>query len=132
MSDLDRRQLELYERAAEAMWQNLAGLARAEAAALPDSYYFLRRPEQVRLAEEHDRAEWIKDVKRRYGLICTGEVPQFRLPWPGGITGGPWEVISDHTLELHTEWPPECRCVLLDGEQVSLGGPCPVHAELEP
>lgn len=89
---------------------------------------WLRRVAVQREAEERARREWINDLKRRYGLVCIGEIPQFRVPWPGGITGGPWEVISDRTLELHVDWPPECSCVLFDGEQVSLGGPCPVHA----
>jgi hypothetical protein len=89
---------------------------------------YWQRAAERREAEERGRLEWIADVKRRYGLVCIGEVPQYRLPWPGGVLSGPWEVISDHTLELHIEWPPECRCVLLNGEQVSLGGPCPVHA----
>jgi hypothetical protein len=128
MSELDRWQRERYEAAAAAIAENLTRLVRAETAALPDGYYFLWRTEQARQAEERGRQEWISDVKRRLGIVCIGEIPQFRVPWPGGVLGGPYEVISDHTLELHVEWPPECRCVLLDGEQVSLGGPCPVHA----
>jgi hypothetical protein len=89
---------------------------------------WLRRLADQRVAEARDRLEWISCLKRRWGLVCTGEVPQCRLPWPGGILGARWEVISDHTLELHVDWPPECRCVLLDGQRASLGGPCPVHA----
>jgi len=89
---------------------------------------WLRRLADQRVAEERDRLEWISDLKRRYGLVCFGEIPKYGVPWPGGILGGPYEVISDHTLELHIDWPPECRCVLLDGGRASLGGPCPVHA----
>jgi hypothetical protein len=47
--------------------------------------------------------------------------------WPAGVPDGPWETVSEHTLECPCGWPEGCRCVLMDGERVSLGGPCPVH-----
>jgi hypothetical protein len=101
----------------------------------PELLYFLRsasswlrRVAERRAAEERERQKWLSGLKRRWGLVCFGEFPPYRLPWPGGIIGGPYEVISDHTLELHIDWPPECSCVLLDGERASLGGPCPVHS----
>ena len=93
---------------------------------------WLRRVAERRIAEERERQEWVSSLKRRWGLVCTGDFPPYRIPWPGGILGARWEVISDHTLELRIDWPPECSCVLIDGEQMSLGGPCLVHAARQP
>ncbi len=78
-------------------------------------------------AEERGREQWIADVKRRLGRVCIGDPPRQPEAWPAVAAGAAYEVISDHTLEVPRGWPPECRCVLLDGEQVSLGGPCPVR-----
>ena len=89
--------------------------------------YWQRATEQ-REAEERGRLEWITDVKRRLGIVTIGErVLPYRLEWPVDFADGSWRVVSDNRLEIPLDWPPECRCVLLNGEQVSLGGPCPVH-----
>lgn len=93
---------------------------------------FWQRVAERRAAEKHDRAEWISGLKLRYGLVCAGDLTYLdtvaRDYWPAGIPLGQYTVISDHCVEIPLGWPPECSCVLLDGEQVALGGPCPVHA----
>ena len=87
-----------------------------------------RQMMEAREAGERGRREWISDVKRRLGLVCAGELPCRLEVWSPTAADATYEVISDHRLEVPRGWPPDCRCVLLDGEQVSLGGPCPVHA----
>jgi hypothetical protein len=79
---------------------------------LPDCYYvfrdlrYVRRETERREAEERDRQEWIRGVKRRLGLVGIGEIP-FIIEWSPD---------------------PRCRCsFVLNGERVSLGRPCPVH-----
>ena len=93
---------------------------------------WLRRIAERRLAEERDRQEWLDGVKLRLGLVCVGDLTYLDSRtadyWPAGVPLGQYTVVSDHCVEIPLEWPPECRCVLLDGEQVSLGGPCPAHA----
>lgn len=84
-------------------------------------YFFRASPIALnREAGERDREEWIDGVKQRLGLVCTGDDA------PSAVR---WEVISEHTLELPPGLPPGCRCVISDGEWVSLGGPCPVHSK---
>ena len=120
-------EFERYRAAAEAMQENLAAVMTREFA--PDGYYFSFRTDAAREAEERDRREWIDGVKQRLGLVVTGDAPRPAVEWPAGIPDGPWEVISDHTLELPLGWPEGCRCVISDGVRVSLGGPCPAHSE---
>ncbi len=67
-------------------------------------------------------AEELPAIKR--GIIAATEAAT--VEWPAGIPDGQWETVSVHTLELPGNWPPGCRCVLADGERVSLSGPCPV------
>lgn len=96
------------------------------------AHRFWQSAEEKRAAEERDRREWIDGLKRRHGIVTIGEKPIYldtvtRDYWPAGVPLGQYTAISDHRLEIPPGWPPECRCVLLDGEQVALGGPCPVH-----
>ena len=70
-----------------------------------DGYW--RRVRERREAEERGRHEWVSDVKRRLGLVCIGEIP-FVIEWSPN---------------------PRCKCsFILNGERVSLSGPCPIHA----
>jgi len=94
---------------------------------------WLRRVAERRLAEERERQEWLADVKRRLGLVCTGDGPVYLDSravdyWPMGVPLSQYTVISDHRMEVPLGWSADCLCVLLDGERVALGGPCPVHA----
>jgi hypothetical protein len=83
----------------------------------------------VKALEARDRREWIEGVKQRLGMVTIGDAPRPAVEWPAGLPDGDWEVISDHTLELPLGWPEGCRCVISDGQQVSLGGPCQAHSE---
>jgi hypothetical protein len=91
---------------------------------------FWQRVAERREAEEADRQRWIADVKLRLGLVCAGDltyldaITRDYVRWPLSQ----YTVVSDHRVEIPAGWPPECCCVLLDGQQVSLGGLCPVHS----
>lgn len=105
------------------LWRNITAMTGS----WPDTYYF-HRFAAAREADGRDRREWIEGVKQRLGIVTIGDPPAADPVWPEGLPDGQWEVISDHTLELPLGWPPDCLCVISDGEQVSLGGPCPAHS----
>ncbi|HMH94146.1 MAG TPA: hypothetical protein VK586_24080 [Streptosporangiaceae bacterium] len=69
---------------------------------------WLRRIAAQREAEERGRREWIEGVKQRLGLVVAGDLP---------------------AVVVHRDWPEGCRCVIMGGLRVSLGGPCPAHSE---
>lgn len=68
-------------------------------------------------------------VSGKLGVMDNGDGGS-AVEWPTGVPDGEWETVSVHTLELPAEWPPGCRCVISDGERVSLGGPCPPHPDV--